>query len=266
MPTFEHDGERLHYTIEGSGPAVLLLHSLGGSSEMWRTTRSTLARNCTVLALDGRGHGASTARQPFTIERFAEDAEALLDELAVGRAALVGLSMGGPAAMRVALRRPERVAALVLADTFAGGRPGGAERLAATRRRIEEIGAEDFAREYTASRLRPGTAPEVVAGFARLVVRTLPDTYLDTLASITAQDLRPRLAEIGAPTLVIVGREDVSTPPALARELSDSIPGARLEIIPDANHLANLDQPERFNAILSRFLEEIVPSARLGRL
>jgi len=257
VPTIDHHGDRIYYEVAGRGPWVLLLHSLGGSAAMWQSTVEHLMSDFTVVALDARGHGRSTGNVTFTIEGFAADAKAVADALGADRVSLVGLSMGGQTALRFALCWPERVAAVVAADTSAGGRGGGAERIAATRRRIDEIGTLGFAREYTASRLRPDTSPAVAEAFAQSVLQTLPKVYIDTFAAIAAQDLRAELPSLDVPTLVLVGADDVSTPPAVAAELRDLIAGARLEIIDDANHLANLDQPARFNAALAGFLKRV---------
>jgi 3-oxoadipate enol-lactonase len=264
MARFDHDGDSLHYAVEGSGPPVILLHSLGGSLAMWETTFRALTPHFTVAAFDARGHGDSGGNKPFTMERFAGDAVALADRLGFARFHVVGLSMGGRAAMRIAIDSPERVAGLVVADTSAGGGAGGADRLAAVRRRIAEAGHEAFAREYTLSRLMPATPASVVDAFAGDVCRTLPDVYLTTLGAIVGEDLTGQVGAITARTLVVVGANDVSTPPDAARALAAAIPWARLEIIADANHLANLDQPEKFNAVVAGFLTAQADTASGG--
>jgi len=253
MAYFDHDGDSLHYAVEGNGPGVMLLHSLGGSLAMWETTVEALKADFSVAAFDAQGHGRSSGNKPFTMERFAADAMALADRLGFQRFHVVGLSMGGRAAMRMAIHWPERVASLVAADTSAGG-SGGADRLAAVRRRITEVGHDAFAREYTQSRLMPQTPASVVARFAEDVCRTLPDVYMTTLGAIVGEDLSGEVGRIRTRTLVVVGANDVSTPPDAARELAAAIPHAGLEIIADANHLANLDQPESFNTAVARFL------------
>jgi 3-oxoadipate enol-lactonase len=253
LPTFSTSGTKIHYQIEGTGPLLLLLHSLGGNGRMWRTTVDALKPNFTVAALDARGHGRSDKAGPITVEQFAEDTIALADELGASQFSLLGLSMGGQAVMRVAAANPERIGFSVIADTSLGGRPGGQERWVAAQKRVEEVGSKAFAAEYTVSRLRPSTDKQVVKDFSSMVEATLPDVYLAQFQSIQAQDLRDIAASIQTPTLVLVGAYDVSTPPTMAQEIVSAISGSTLEIIDNANHLSNLDQPRTFNAAVASF-------------
>jgi len=256
MPTITIDDDAIHYVKEGQGPPVLLLHSLGACAEMWRSTIDALRPRFTVIAPDARGHGLSAAAGEISVERYAKDAMAIAAALGLARYGVLGLSMGGQAAMHVAADAPDRVAFLIAADTSLGAASNNPERLEAPRRRIAEIGAQAFALEYTRSRLRPQASTAAVETFAAMVMRTLPELYVTQLASILAQDLRPRVGAIRCPTLIVVGAQDVSTPPAAAEALCRAIPGARLEIIPDANHLSNIDQPDAFNRIVTAFAAE----------
>jgi 3-oxoadipate enol-lactonase len=206
------------------------------------------------VTVDARGHGGSGGEGFITVEQFSTDATHLMRRLGLGPAAIVGLSMGGQAAMHMALMAPELVRGLVLADTSLGGRGDPDARVTALRQRLAEIGADAFADEYTRSRLRPGTPPQTAAMFAALVRRTLPEIYVRQSHSIGSQDLRTSVASIRCPTLVLVGALDVSTPPNLAEDLRAAIPGARLTVIADANHLSNLDQPDAFDDAVEGFL------------
>lgn len=256
MANIQIDGADVHYLKEGTGPAMVLLHSLGGHSGMWRSTIGALRRAFTVIAPDARGHGNSAAAGPITVERFAQDALAIVDALGIARFGVLGISMGGQAAMHIAANAPERVSFLIAADTSLGAAGKGADRIAETEKRIAEIGARSFAEEYTRSRLQKSTPDRAVNEFADMVVKTLPDIYVTQLRSILSQDLRPHVGKIRCPALVLVGANDVSTPPAAAAALRDAIPGARMEIIDDANHLSNIDRPERFDALASAFATE----------
>jgi 3-oxoadipate enol-lactonase len=253
VPNLSIDGCNIHYLVEGRGPLLVLLHSLGGDGRMWRTTIEALKAEFTVAAPDARGHGRSDNKGPMTVEQFAEDAVALAGELAAAQFSLIGLSMGGQAAMHVAASHSDQVKTVAIADTSLGGRPGGQERWSAAQKRIQEIGNRAFAAEYTASRLRPSTNKRVADEFSSMVEATLPDIYLAQFRSIQAQDLREAATTIRVPTLVLVGADDVSTPPSMAQEIASVIPGSRLEIIDDANHLSNLDQPLAFNAAVLAF-------------
>ena len=225
---------------------------------MWSTTCAAIAEDHTAITLDARGHGKSDPHGEISVEQYATDALTLLDHIGVATALVIGLSMGGQAAMHLALRAPQRVRGLVLADTSLGGRGGAAERMAQTRARIEMIGAEAFAEEYTRSRLMSDIDERVVEEFASLVLKTLPDIYVRQVGSIASQDLRATALVIAAPTLVIVGANDVSTPPQIAEQLRKAIPGAGIEKIAAANHLSNLDRPDAFNGAVAAFLRRFV--------
>jgi len=250
------DGADIHYVQEGSGTPIILLHSLGGSGEMWRRTIDDLKSDFTVIAPDARGHGRSQAKGEISVERYAKDARALAAALKLPSYGVLGLSMGGQAAMHVAADDPDRVRFLIAADTSLGAASKNPERVEATRRRIKEIGARAFADEYTKSRLMPDAPAAAVDGFAALVMHTLPDIYGAQLASIMAQDLRPRVGAIRCPTLIVVGSDDVSTPPSAAEALCRAIAGARLQVIANANHLSNIDRPDAFNAAVKAFAME----------
>jgi 3-oxoadipate enol-lactonase len=257
MTTMTIDGAEISYLKEGSGQPLILLHSLGGSAEMWRRTIDDLQSNFTVIAPDARGHGLSPANGEITVERFAKDAIAIASALKLPKYGVLGLSMGGQAAIHVAADDPDRVTFLIAADTSLGAATKNPERVEATRKRIAEIGARAFALEYTKSRLRPNASSATIESFAAMVMHTLPNLYVTQLASILAQDVRPRVGAIRCPTLIVVGSDDVSTPPATAETLCRAIDGARLQIIADANHLSNLDQPEAFNTAVQSFVAGI---------
>ena len=256
MASFLCDGDSLHYSVEGRGPAVILLHSLGGSSAMWDRLRDRLKGEFSVIAFDARGHGRTTANVPFSIARFVQDALALADHLSLSQFHVLGISMGARAAVRVALARPDSVTSMIAADTGTGDGSGSPERVAAVRGRISAIGPESFAQEYTRSRLMPATPDEVVERYVADVILTLPEIYLTTFLSILKEDLRPDLAKVSVPTLVLTGEHDVSAPPSSAKELADGISGAQFEVIASANHFSNLDQPERFYALVGSFLRQ----------
>jgi 3-oxoadipate enol-lactonase len=253
MTTITIDGAEIHYLKEGSGKPLILLHSLGGSAEMWRRTIDDLKSGFMVIAPDARGHGNSPAKGEITVERFAQDAVAIASALDLQKYGVLGLSMGGQAAIHVAADDPDRVTFVIAADTSLGAASNNPERVEGTRKRIQEIGAREFALEYTKSRLQPNASSADIESFAAMVMRTLPDLYVTQLVSILAQDVRPRVGAIHCPALVMVGANDVSTPPATAEALCRAIAGARLEVIADANHLSNIDQPEAFNRVVKAF-------------
>lgn len=255
MPDLTLADGTLAYERRGSGPPVLLLHSLGGSGSMWETTIAALAARCEVYALDARGHGASADDGELSVGQYARDVIALVRHRDLGDVRLVGLSMGAQAAMIAAAELGDSVSRLVLADTLLGaGGVGAAERLAATRSSIAQVGNAAFARDYARSRTLPSTAEAVVNGFAKLVERTLPDVFPQLQYSIANQLLHDTARGLKVETLVLVGDRDVSTPVERAQEITAQVARSRLVVIPGANHLANLDNPEFFNAAVARFV------------
>jgi 3-oxoadipate enol-lactonase len=248
---------RIAFVDEDQGFPVLCLHSLGGSLRMWDGLAKELARHYRVIRCDARGHGDSTGDEPCTVEGMARDALALLDAVGITRCAVLGISMGGQAAMHLALAEPQRVAALVLANTSAGGAPDATQRLAQTRARIEEIGYERFAAEYVASRLANGTASAGYADYLRDTLALGPERYVFTLGSILAQDLTAQLSTLHVPVLLVSGSADISTTPERMRALGALLPAHRTLELEGAGHFSCLDQPEQFMTGVLEFLASI---------
>ncbi|MEX3815258.1 alpha/beta fold hydrolase [Paraburkholderia sp. BR13439] len=242
------------FVDEGCGFPVLCMHSLAGSLRMWDGAAAELVRQYRVLRCDARGHGASTGTMPYTVEGLARDALALLDAQGITRCAVLGISMGGQAAMHLALTAPHRVAALVLANTSAGALPDAKWRVAQTKARINEIGYERFASEYVASRLADGVASSAYAGYLRDTLALGAQRYVATLCSILAQDLTAELSRLQVPALLVSGTADVSTTPERMRALGALLPTCRTLELEGAGHFSCLDQPEIFNAGVVEFL------------
>lgn len=252
------NGIDIHYQIEGSGPWLTLSHSLASDLSMWAPQMAALTPRFTVLRFDTRGHGQSSAPPgAYTWEMLRDDALALLDALGVARTHFVGLSMGGMIAQHLALAAPGRIDHLVLADTTSRYSAAAA---AQWQQRIELVREKGMAVLEAGTLERWFTAPyraahpEVMARIGALICNTPVNGYIGCAQAIPTIALTDRLGELRLPTLVIAGAEDVGTPPELAREIAGRIPGARLEIIPDASHLTNIEQAERFNRLLSEFL------------
>lgn len=249
---------KTHYEISGSGPAVLFAHSLGSDHSIWAAQKSALAGRRQVVAYDLRGHGRTPATPgAYDFDLLANDALALMDALAIERASFVGISLGGMIGQALALKAPQRLEKLVLADTTAAYPP---EARAAWPERIRQIEAAGLAPLVQPTLERWFTAafraahPEVAARIGELIRNTSPTGYIGCCHAIAALDFAARLGEIRVPTLVLVGEEDAGTPPALAAALAAGIPGARLEIIPDAAHLSCVEQADAFNRLLLEFL------------
>ncbi|MEZ5616373.1 MAG: 3-oxoadipate enol-lactonase [Rhodocyclaceae bacterium] len=252
------NGIDLHCEVSGSGPWLTLSHSLCCDVSMWQPQLAALERHFSVLRYDTRGHGQSDAPAgAYTFEQLTDDVLGLLDALQIGRTHFVGLSMGGMIGQHLALKAPDRIDRLVLADTTSR-MPAEAQPLWAERIRIaQEQGMAahvepTLARWFTAP--WRATHPEVVERIGDLIRDTPVAGYVGCAEAIARIDLTDRLPAVKAPTLVIVGRDDPGTPPAMSEAIAAAIPGARLEIIPDASHLSNIEQAEIFNRLLLDFL------------
>lgn len=255
MPDLTLGDGTVAYERHGDGAPVVLLHSLGGAGAMWQSTVAALASRCQAFTLDARGHGESSDDGEISVDQYARDAIMLVRQLGLRDVRLVGLSMGAQAAMIAAAELGDTVVKLVLADTLLGaGGVGAEERLAVTRARIAEIGNAAFAMDYAKSRTLPTTDVTAVADFAHLVERTLPEIYPRLQYSIASQSLHATARGLKTDTLVLVGDKDISTPPEKAQEIAAAITGAGLLIVPDANHLSNLDNPDFFNEAVARFI------------
>lgn len=239
-------------------PAVLLSHALGTSLNLWDPQMAALESGFRVVRYDIRGHGESAVPPaPYTLAELAEDVVALLDRLEIGRVSFVGVSLGGMIGQELALRHPGRIRRLVLCDTSARVPPEGRqairERIALARRGgMAALVDATLARWFT-PRFLAAEGPGV-ALIRRLFLRTPVEGFVGCAEAICGLDLLEALPGIGVPTLVVVGEEDPGTPVAAAQAIHAAIPGSRLEVIPSASHLANVEQASRFNRLLVDFL------------
>ena len=240
------------HTIEGppDAPVVVLLPSLGTTGELWSPQLPVLRRRFRVVRPEHRGHGGGAAPPgPYAIADLGRDLVELLDHLEVERASLCGVSLGGMAAMWVAANHPERIDRLVLACTAPALPPAESwrERAATVRADGVEVLLPALLERWFTDRER---APlDLVTSMVATVDR---EGYAGCCEAIAGMDLRPDLAKISAPTLVIAGASDPVVPPAAAVDLQAAIAGAGLVVIPGAAHLANLEQPVVFNDVLVR--------------
>jgi 3-oxoadipate enol-lactonase len=245
---------KLHHVIEGpdDAPPLVLLCSLGSTVDMWAPQRRELADEFRVITVDTRGHGGSPVPDgPYRLEDLARDVLETLDDLGVTRASFAGVSLGGAIAQWIALHAPERVAALALLCTSARfGDPEPWLERAAT---VREGGAQAVAdavvgRWFTAD--FADAEPETTRRMRDLIASTPAEGYAGCCEAISTWDVVDQLGGITAPTLVVSGVEDPATPPEHQQILADGIPGARLESITDAAHLASFQRPEVVTPLL----------------
>jgi 3-oxoadipate enol-lactonase len=243
---------RLHYRLDGAAdaPVLALPSSLGTSTELWTQNVGYLSERFRILRFDQRGHGGSEAPPgPYSLGDLGRDFMGLLDELDVERVTLCGLSLGGATAMWVAAEAPERIDRLILACTSARfGEPAQWVERAET---VRSAGLEAIADKVVARWFTNNVQPETVVQFRSLLVSTPAEGYAGCCEALAGWDFRGRLAEIRADTLVIAGAEDAAAPLRDSELLVERIPRARLVVVEQAAHLANVEQPESFaNVVL----------------
>ena len=254
------NGIDLRYEISGSGPWLALSHSLCCDGSMWQPQLAALEKHFSVLRFDTRGHGGTDAPAgAYTFDQLADDVLGLLDALQIGRTHYCGLSMGGMIGQHLALKAPDRIDRLVLADTTSRmppeTQPLWAERIRIAReQRMAAHVQPTLARWFTAP--YRDAHPEVMEAIGALIRSTPVAGYVGCAEAIARIDVADRLHAVKAPTLVIVGRDDPGTPPAMSQAIAAAIPGARLEVIPEASHLSSIEQADVFNRLLLDFLTE----------
>ena len=254
------NGIETYYEVHGreGAPWLVFSHSLACSVRMWDGQIAAFKDRFRVLAYDTRGHGQSAAPNgPYTLEQLADDLHALLKHLNVSRPHYVGLSMGGMIGQTCALKYPGVFQSLALCDTTSRY-PAAAAAMWQERIRIAEsqgmkpLVQPTLERWFTEAFRK--SRPEEVARVAAQIESTPVPGYAGCCHAIPKIDVTARLKEIKCPALVICGEDDPGTPPAMAREIHENLPGSALVLIPQAAHLSNIEQPEAFNRALAQFL------------
>lgn len=248
------NGIEIDYEVSGSGRAVLLSHGYSATGRMWKGQHEMLADRYRVVSWDMRGHGQTDSPDDparYSADLTVSDMHALLGHLAVERAVIGGLSLGGYVSLAFHLAHPEMVEALVICDSGPGYRNDAAraqwnERAFARATEFEAKGLSVLAGRSREMREAMGhhRSAQGLAHAARGMLAQQGSGIIDSLPSIRV------------PTLVIVGDQDA---PFLApcEYMAKKIPGARLEVIKGAGHSSNLDQPDAFNAVLRSFLDSL---------
>lgn len=254
------DGRLVHWREHGSqgAPAVVLVNSLGTDFRIWDEVAAALARDWRVVLYDKRGHGLSEVPPgPYAIADFSDDLIALADHLGLRRFALLGLSIGGLIGQDLALRRPDRLTALVLADTApkVGTAESWSGRIAAVRSGgLAAIAGPVMERWFTPA-FHAGR-PDDLAGWRNALLRQPADGYIATCEALRDADLTATIGGIGVPTLAVAGDGDLSTPPDLVRAMAERIPGAGFALIEGCGHIPPVEQPQRLLALAVKHLEK----------
>jgi 3-oxoadipate enol-lactonase/4-carboxymuconolactone decarboxylase len=258
MPFLTVKNARMFYRLEGKpGPLTLVLsHSIGTDHGMWAPQTGDLIQHFQVLRYDTRGHGASDAPEgEYSVEQLGNDVLTLTDSLGISRFAFCGLSLGGAVGQWLAANAPERIERLILANTGpkVGTRENWEMRIRAVREKgmsaIVDLAMQRFFSGTTLERREPQ-----VESIKSVFLGTSPVGYAGCCAALRDFDASPMLEKISAPTLVITGERDVSTPWAGHGEvLCQKIPRAQ-SVRLDAAHLSNLDRPHSFSSAVAEFL------------
>jgi 3-oxoadipate enol-lactonase len=238
---------RIHHVVEGpaEAPVLVLSNSLGTSLDLWSENLAALTRSFRVVRYDQRGHGDSEVpSEPFGVDELGEDVLRLLDDLGVERASFCGVSMGGATGMWLAVNAPERVDRLVVACTSA--KFGETDKWFVRARIVREDGLEAIVDSILRRWFTPGFRPDLVARLRAGFLATPTEGYAACCEALAGWDYRGRLGEVAAPTLVIAGAHDIATTPEEGAFIAGRIPGAQLLVLPDAAHLANVQQPDAF--------------------
>jgi len=255
------NGIEHHVQLGGpeTAPVVMLSHSLASSMVMWNPQLAVLEQHFRVLRYDVRGHGGSaTSPVSYSLDDLAADVVGLLDSLDIQQVHFVGLSMGGMIGQGLGIHHPGRLLSLCLCDTMA---QVPAEAQSTWQERIDKAREGGMAALAEATLERWFTAPfrngqpDQLAPIRQSILETPVEGFVGAAEAIRKLDYLAQLSGIRLPTLVMVGADDTGTPVSAAEAIQQRIPGAQLRVLPNAAHLANIEQSHAFNETLLGFLQ-----------
>ncbi|MEJ2376432.1 MAG: 3-oxoadipate enol-lactonase [Pseudolabrys sp.] len=251
------DGCLIYVEVEGASdnPALMLSNSLGTNLSMWDDQADELAKHFRLIRYDRRGHGRSGVPQgPYSMARLGRDALAVLDTLKIAKANWCGLSMGGMVGQWLGANAPDRLEKLVLSNThsYYPDKVPWEERIKTVREKGLEKMVEGNMQRWFTGPFRE-RAPDTMERMKAMFVATDPAGYIACCEAIRDMDFRPSNPAISAPTLVIVGSQDVATPPTAGEAIAGQIKGAKVASI-DAAHIANMEQPQAYTKVVLDFL------------
>lgn len=247
---------------QGDGPAVLLLHGLGGSRISWEPQMGALGRRRTV-AWDMPGYGESHALpdDPLTWSAVADAAARCIEALGAERAHVVGISMGGMIAQHLAARHPQRVWSLSLLSSSPAFGLDGTSPTDWTARRLapldDGLRPGDYAERVIRALAAPNTADAAIESQCAAMARIEPDSLRRSIALVASHDARGIHHLITAPTLVLVGADDHETPVEYSNQLAARIAGATVHVVPGAGHLLNAEAPAAVNRLLTAHFDTV---------
>ena len=255
-------GLTLAFRRAGTGPPLVLLHGAYEDSRIWSRQLDGLSDAFTVIAWDAPGCGLSDdPPEAFTAADYGDCLAGFLDALGLKRPHILGLSWGSVLALALYQRHPDAAGSLVLASAYAGW--GGSLPPEEVQRRMSqvlrevELPAKEFVPDWIPTLLTGSATPELVDEVSTIMYDFHPAGMRAAAHALGAVDLRPVLPTIAVPTLLLYGDADVRSPVTVAHELHFQISGSILVVLPGAPHLSNLEQPQRFNTAVRRFLRDV---------
>lgn len=259
MPMIDADGCLLNVSVEGrdGGPTIMLSNSLGATMQMWEPQMAALTKLYRVVRYDRRGHGKSgVPAGPYSMERFGKDVLAILDDLNIEKIHWCGLSMGGMVGQWLGANAPERIEKLILANTscYYPDPTNWLNRIKA----VNDGGIASIADAVIGAWLTEDyreREPQITARMKAMLVATPVQGYVACCEVLSRLDQRDLLPRITAPTLVIAGRHDVSTPVEASVYIRSNIPNASMTLL-DAAHISNVEQSHNFTEAVVGFLTQ----------
>jgi pimeloyl-ACP methyl ester carboxylesterase len=269
--TVEANGQKLYFEVHGEGPPLVLIMGIGYDATLWTLAQvPALSKMFQVVIFDNRDAGrSSNATALYTIADMADDVAALMDALDIKRAHLLGLSMGGMIAQEFALRHAGRLHRLVLSGCGAAPVRAAFDPIRtwnwvkANDQSGEVFACQQFTWLFSTAFLRNKQAVQQTINMLTSNPNPVgPEAYNRQAQAYLRYDGLDRLGEVKAPTLVIVGEQDLLTPPWICREVADRIPGAQFEMITGdgSSHVVPIERPDEFNNLVARFLAASEPA------
>jgi pimeloyl-ACP methyl ester carboxylesterase len=249
---------RSDYSIVGNGPAVFLTHGVGARRQVWEGVVEKLAPHFRCISYDLRGHGGSEgATEPFGLDEFVADLEALRARLGIEQAHFVGHSLGGMIVPAYARAHPTRVKSLALICTAAFRSPEAKASLSAFVKKIDSEGMpgvlDTLLDRWFTDQFRRDR-PDIVDGRKEQMLNADPRVYRETYRVFATTEMSPWLSEIGAPTLVMTGEFDPGCGPVLNEKIAAALPRSELVILPALKHSVLVEAPDVVSGVLRRFL------------
>jgi len=263
--TVQANGQELYYEVHGEGPPLLLVMGIGYDATLWGLQQiPVLSKHFRVIVFDNRDAGRSSRSEcSYSIGDMADDVAGLLDALNIGRAHLLGISMGAMIGQEFALRHPERLHRLILTGTGAATARAQFDAIQSwSFVKAHDVDGLDFAGQQflwlfsESFRRNPEGVKQTLEMLASNPHPVAADAYRRQADAYLGHDTLDRLSDVLAPTLVVAGERDRLTPPWICREVADGIPNAEFVVVdgPGSSHVLPLERPEEFNALVLDFL------------